>query len=522
MPGRASGASYDAIVVGSGFGGAFIAHALVEAGARVVMLERGSWVERGPHNWGPQGSIEASPYYCRDTTYRVVAGSPKPELATYSCVGGPSVFFGGVALRFRPGDFEPPPEIVGDSAARWPFGYGELAPWYDRAEAMLAVAGEPDGSDPHEPPRYAAYPQPAAPLSGTSRMIADAGRALGLRPSRLPLAIQHTPVEGRNACVACGTCDTFACAISAKNDLATTILPRLMKKGMDLKARTLVTSLVTENGRVAGVETVDKDTGARERLAADMVVAAAGALGSAHLLLASGLAAKSPAGETIGRYLTRHCSAIQFGLFPRLPDGGRTFHKQIGFFDYYYGDPRAPEGGRKLGCLQQVQSPSPDLVRGFVSPLVGLGVIPLLSHLTGLLVMAEDEPRRENRVWVEPGRTDRFGLPELQVEHRYTARDLLARDALMARAREILKEAGAFFYKKHIIWTFSHAAGTVRMGDDAKTAPLDRFCRFRGVDGLYVVDASFMPTGGGVNPSLTIAANALRVGDAIVRGERAA
>lgn len=515
------GASFDAIVVGSGFGGAFVAHALVEAGARVVMLERGGWVDRGPHNWGPQGSIELSPYYSRDTMYRVVAGAAKPHIATYSCVGGPSVFFGGVTLRFREGDFDPPPEIVGDSGARWPFGYDELSSWYDRAELLLGVAGE-NGSGPTEPPRSGPFPQPAAPLSGTSRMIADAGRALGLEPARLPLAIQHTAVEGRNACVACGTCDTFACAISAKNDLATTLLPRLMAKGMVLKARTLVTRLVAQNGRVTGVEIVDKDTGAREQLTADLVVAAGGALGSAHLLLASGLASKSPAPDTVGRYLTRHCSAIQFGLFPRLPDGGRTFHKQIGFFDYYYGDPQAPGGGRKLGCLQQVQSPSPDLVRGYVPKLVGLGVAPLLPHLTGLLVMAEDEPRRENRVWVEAGRPDRFGLPELQVEHRYTARDLTARDALMARARQILRQAGAFFYKKHIIWTFSHAAGTVRMGDDARSAPLDALCRFRGLDNLYVVDASFMPTGAGVNPSLTIAANALRVGDAIVRGERAA
>ena len=68
------------------------------------------------------------------------------------------------------------------------------------------------------------------------------------------------------------------------------------------------------------------------------------------------------------------------------------------------------------------------------------------------------------------------------------------------------------FYR-HFIRTFSHAAGTVRMGEDPRTAPLDEWCAFRGVENVSVVDASVMPTSGGVNPSLTIAANALRVGE---------
>jgi choline dehydrogenase-like flavoprotein len=141
-----------------------------------------------------------------------------------------------------------------------------------------------------------------------------------------------------------------------------------------------------------------------------------------------------------------------------------------------------------------------------------------VPRITGLLVMAEDQPQVENGLGLDASRRDELGLARLVVRHRHTRRDRMARSALARQAARILRAAGALFCYTHEIKTFSHAAGTVRFGDDPRTAPLDRDCRFRGVENLFVVDASFMPTGGGINPSLTIAANALRVGTAIVRG----
>jgi choline dehydrogenase-like flavoprotein len=98
------------------------------------------------------------------------------------------------------------------------------------------------------------------------------------------------------------------------------------------------------------------------------------------------------------------------------------------------------------------------------------------------------------------------------IEHSYSERDRAARDVLMDRARKILTRAGAYAFKEHEIETFSHALGTVRMGNDPDTSPLDSDCRFRGIENLCVTDASCFPLAGAVNPSLTIAANALRVG----------
>ncbi|RPJ83171.1 MAG: glucose-methanol-choline oxidoreductase, partial [Acidobacteria bacterium] len=104
------------------------------------------------------------------------------------------------------------------------------------------------------------------------------------------------------------------------------------------------------------------------------------------------------------------------------------------------------------------------------------------------------------------------------VKHRYTAADETRRRMLVQRAKRILRRVGAWSFHTHKIKTFSHAFGTVRMGEDPSTSPLDPDCRFRGIDNLLVVDGSALPTGGAVNPSLTIAANALRAADRLVNG----
>ena len=151
-------------------------------------------------------------------------------------------------------------------------------------------------------------------------------------------------------------------------------------------------------------------------------------------------------------------------------------------------------------------------MKAYLPRLVGPMAALTLPHATGLLVMAEDQPRAENRLVVDRGRTDRFGLPELQITHHYSARDLQAGRLLVGHAKRILHAAGAWVTYVQPVRTFSHAVGTLRMGHDPQASVLDPECLFRGSENLYVVDASCFPTSAAVNPSLTIAANALRVG----------
>jgi choline dehydrogenase-like flavoprotein len=510
---------FDTIIIGSGFGGAMVAHALVNAGERVLLVERGDWVARGPQNWEAEGVGLRSPYYSRDTLYDVSTDYGRSEAGSFACVGGQSVFYGGASLRMREGDFSRDPEIVTDSDAEWPYDYAALEPYYARAERLLGVAGEA-GIDPTEGFRSSEYVQSPTELAPISRRIEGAARRLGLHPFRLPLAIAY-PSHERSGCVLCRTCDGYACAVDAKNDLATHVLPDLVARGLHIEVNTAAVRLATRDRTITAVECVRRDTGERIRLTARRYVLSGGSLASPHLLLASGLDRLNPGGVTVGRYLMRHDNAVVFGIFRQRPNPERTFDKQLAIHDFYFGHPtiRTPAG--KLGGIQQLTPPQ-DLVRVHLGGALGAMASFGVGFMTGLLCIAEDQPRFDNHVALDPHRRDRHGSPRLSVHHRYSRRDAAARDALIRKAREILREAGALTTAMHPIDTFSHAVGTVRMGIDPARSALDEHCRFRGVDNLWVVDGSFMPRSGGVNPSLTIAANALRVGEHLARDARGA
>lgn len=518
---------YDLIVIGSSFGGVMAAYPSVMAGRKVVMIERGDWVDRGPHNRGPQGFFSLTSAYSSEAPYTVVAGGDGDTLGTIACVGGASVFFGGVALRLRERDFEPEPEIDAGSGAEWPYRYADLEPYYSQAEQLLGVAGA-TGEDPTEPWRSREYPQKPGRLAPISERMTDAARSLGLHPFRLPLAINYSATNGRQACVACNTCDGFACPFHAKNDLSATI-PHLQQRGMRLEVNTVAVRLVADGPRIARVDCLDRRTLEPRPFQARAVVVAAGALATPHLLLASNLDRLNPAGDAIGRYLMRHCNTILMGYFLHRPAPRDEFHKQIAIHDFYFGHPSIPEPKGKLGGIQQFATPQTDYVirltenwiqrntagwRRTAARGIAASVLPgVIRRITGLIVIAEDRPRAENRVELAPGPTTRFGMPEATITHRYHARDLAARDALVEVARRILRRAGAMpVMFPFNVPTFSHAVGTVRLGADRSRAPLDPWGAFRGLDNLYVTDGSALPRSGGVNPSLTIAANALRTG----------
>jgi choline dehydrogenase-like flavoprotein len=510
-PAEAQQNMYDVIIIGSGFGGSMVAHVLVSDGYKVLMIERGSWVSRGRHNWEKNGSVDLTPYYTLETPVRVIKGGNRKIMGLYSCVGGPSVFYGGVSFRFREADFHPSSEIRGDSEAEWPFDYHDLETYYTQAEHILSVAGIAF-SDPTEPPRSQPYPQEPPALSHVSRRIYKAAEQLGLHPFHLPLAINYSD-NGRQRCIACTTCDTFACAIEAKNDLATVVIKPLLRKGLDLISNMVVTQLQYKNGKIINVLAVDKKTMKRYTFHSKYVVLSAGALASPHILLSSGLQDLNPAGHLIGRFLMRHVNSIVFGIFPYVVDRENRFHKQIGINDFYFGHPQYDYPSGKLGSIQQVQTPPRGLIESQIYGPWGKLISTGVKLLAGLLTIAEDQPQFDNKIMIDRKTRDSFGLPQLYVRHKYSKRDLAANRILIRQAKRILRQAGAILFYIHHIRTFSHAVGTIRMGRDPKKSVLDPYCKFRGIKNLFVVDGSSLPTSAGLNPSLTIAANALRVAE---------
>jgi choline dehydrogenase-like flavoprotein len=520
---RASSAAvdFDLIVIGSGPGGAMAAYPSVMTGKRVLMVERGDWVHRSRDNWGPTGFFELTPAYSLEAPYQVVADEGRPTTGTVACVGGATVFFGGASLRLREADFQPDPEIDADSGGAWPYRYADLEPYYARAEELFGVAGVA-GDDPTESWRSSPYPGVPAPLAPISARIAAAARDLGLRPFRLPLAINYAAAQGRERCIACGTCDGFACAIGAKNDLATSLIPRMQRAGMTLKTNTVATRLVLDGSRIDAVECIDRMTRAPLTFRSRAVVVAAGALATPHLLLASGLERANPAGHAVGRYLMRHCNSVVMRWFLKAPAPDQTFHKQVGVNDYYFGHDTVARPSGKLGCIQQWATPQADfLASHFSLPHWSRDWFSrFVSHLTGLIVIAEDRPQAANRVFLDPSARDAFGMPRASVIHHYHQRDLDARRALVRAARRILRRTGPGlpYVHEQRLPTFSHAVGTVRMGPEPAHSPVDGSGAFRGLDNLFISDGSVFPRSGGVNPSLTIAANALRTGERVAAG----
>jgi choline dehydrogenase-like flavoprotein len=241
------------------------------------------------------------------------------------------------------------------------------------------------------------------------------------------------------------------------------------------------------------------------------VVLAAGALHTPAILLRSALG-RGIDEAFLGRYLMRHCNGVVVAVFPFATNPDRCFHKQLCLSEFYEDQRR--ESGTAVGIIQDMYTPAAEVLRHFAPLGIGRAAGLLAGHYQNLMCIAEDEPQARNRVFLANER-DEHGLELTAVEHGYTRADLRRRNYLVTRARRLLRRAGGWPVHTYRIGTFSHALGTVRCGDSPATGALDPDCRYWGIDNLYVTDSSFMPTAGGVNPSLTIAANALRVADRI-------
>ena len=207
--------SYDIIIIGSGAGGGTIAQALAGSGARVLIVERGTFVPQEEENWSPVAVWKERRYR---TTEQWVDGRGEPFFPyTHYCVGGNTKFWGSVLYRLRREDFQAIEHLDGVSPA-WPIDYDTLEPYYERAERLYHVHGE-DGLDPTEPPHQKPYPYEPIPHARAMESIVRRLRAQGLHPSPLPLGLIKPGEAG--GCVLCNTCNSFPCRVQSKSDADT-------------------------------------------------------------------------------------------------------------------------------------------------------------------------------------------------------------------------------------------------------------------------------------------------------------
>jgi choline dehydrogenase-like flavoprotein len=493
-----SGDSYDIAIVGSGVGGGAVALQLAGSGARVLVLERGPHLPREAQNWDVESVFCDERYKTADTWY--ADGRPfRPGMFYF--VGGHTKFYGAAMFRFRERDFEEVEHEEGVSP-RWPIRYADLEPWYGQAERLFGVRGL-GGADPTDPPRTTPYAHEPVPHEPVLARIEQRLRARGLRPFPMPCAIDFGP-GGR--CLRCANCDAFPCKIDAKGDAEIRLLrPALEKPNVELRANARVERLITDEGgrRIVAAEVVE--AGARSRVSAKLFVLSAGAINSAALLLRSanpshprGLANSS---DVVGRHYMTHNTTALMALNPFRRNTTR-FPKTLAVHDFYFGE-RA--GDTPLGGLQLLGKIREPMLRGPLPAVPKLLRGLLAEHSVDWYAQSEDLPHPDSRVTVRP---------DGAVNLHWHRSNLRSHGRWVDKCKQILHGIGypVVLAKGFGTEVVSHQCGTVRFGDDPATSALDPLCKAWDLDNLYVVDAGFFPSSAAVNPALTVAAQALRVG----------
>ncbi|TVQ45714.1 MAG: GMC family oxidoreductase [Gloeocapsa sp. DLM2.Bin57] len=514
---------YDVIIIGTGAGGGTLLHRLSKSGKKILVLERGNYLPREKENWDASQVYAQERYHTQEKWQDKEGNTFRPQMSYW--VGGNTKVYGAALLRLRERDFEAVLHKDGISP-EWPLKYRDFESYYLQAELLYDVHGR-EGDDPTEPPRQAPYPYP--PVSHESRMqeIVESLKQQGLHPYHLPLGIKLNEVERTMGdCIRCDSCDGFPCLVRGKADAEVNCLRPVSKyPNITLLTGAKVLRLYTnESGReVTEVEVELEER--KHRFQGDIVVVSCGAINSAALLLRSandahpnGLANSS---DQVGRNFMKHLTTAMVALHPK--PNPSIYQKTIAVSDFYWGEPNF---SYPMGFIQNTGNVLPDMIPAEAPSLLSS----MLQWLpkTGLDLQAQYEMASLHSVgwWFQtedlPNPTNRVKALKDGISLHYTPNNTEAGDRLVKRWIEILKASDRVGHimsmsiyprNKMPIQVVGHQCGTCRFGEDPTCSVLDLNCRTHDVENLYVVDSSFFPSSAAVNPTLTIIANALRVGD---------
>jgi choline dehydrogenase-like flavoprotein len=516
---------WDVIVVGTGMGGSTVGFELARLGRRVLFIEKGKFLHDVPS--------QAAPEHCSEAEARLLVGrwpvrlegrtsfGPVEFHAPLGCgTGGSTALYGAQLERFVRQDFAPranfPAVPDANLPEQWPISYDEMLPFYRQAEAQYDVCGT---TDPLDPDAESTLREPP-PLSERDQFLFDSFIELGLHPYR-----SHVGYYRREDCWEC----LDLCRRRCKSDAGTTcLLPALTQYGASILPECEVSALVVDRMRVRAVRASWR--GRQLVVSAKIIVLACGALMTPVLLLRSrspdwpdGVANSSGA---VGRNLMLHTSDFVI-VDQRVERSATGPVKAISANDFYF------YAGKKLGTLQSVGlRPLPPFILGYLRymeekdprwwrrqasnwlPSIADLAARWLRRASVFTTIVEDLPYPHNRVLLDASAIDgrRFEYSysrELHRRNRYFRKQVARRLGAPLETRIVTGGRNNL--------NFGHACGTCRFGNDHRTSVLDATNRAHDLDNLYVVDASFFPSSGGTNPSLTIAANALRVGQIIDR-----
>jgi choline dehydrogenase-like flavoprotein len=508
-------ARYDIIIIGSGAGGGTLALKLAPSGKRILILERGDYLPREKQNWDAAEVFVNNRYVSKETWYDSDGKAFQPGVHYY--VGGATKMYGAALFRLRKQDFSAHRTADGVTPD-WPVGYADFEPYYTEAEKLFNVHGQ-RGADPTDPPASAPYPHPPVSHEPRIRELADGLTRAGYHPSFAPTAVLLNEADmPHSRCIRCDTCDGFPCLVHAKADAEViAVRPALQYPNVTLLTAAHVQRLETSpSGREIAKVIVERG-GETQEYRGDIVVVSCGASNSARLLLMSGNE-RHPRGlangsDMVGRHYMFHNAMALVALSRR--ENPTVFQKTLTINDFYLG---APDYEFGLGNIQMLGKSKGPMFRPDAPAVApGFALEQMAKHSVDFWIMGEDLPLPQNRLTLN-------ARGEIQLHYQFTNQEPIKR--LRQKLQSMLEHLdmhphlipNALYLGRHIpIAGVAHQSGTCRFGTDPQTSVLDVNCKAHELDNLYVVDTSFFPSIGAVNPSLTAIANALRVGDHLLQ-----
>jgi choline dehydrogenase-like flavoprotein len=529
----------DVVVVGIGATGGTVAKVLSEAGLKVVGLDRGPWLRPELFS-GDELKFLDRTYLWSDPrlnprTVRMdenEKAEPIPFSMTPQLVGGGMVHWAYWFPRPRESDFMMRTlhgDVDGASLADWPIRYEHLEPYLTSVEWEFGCAGLA-GADKYEPYRSKGYPAPPLPPTKYGTRFYRACERLGINGFPIPQALVTTPHKGRDPWNWTGFWNGYGDASGTKSSTLTMFVPEALATGnFELRPECSVREVTLDrNGRAKGVVYIDAE-GREIVQEAQLVVLCLGAIESARLMLMStsrqfpdGLANSS---GQVGRNATFHEYVFAVGLF----DDGDPLHGFAGnyisggSFEFYETDEsRGCIGGSFIGASYTCHPINYEFP---VRPRWGAAAKDadrrFYNHGMKVGNTLHDLPVESNRFDLDPEVTDAWGLPTARITHKSHPNDLAFAKWQLDKNAEILEAAGA--RRTYVAYpelgrstgNTCHQHSTVRMGNDPRTSVLNEWCQAHDVENLFVLDDSPFPTETGVNPTLTIMANAWRCSEYI-------
>ena len=504
----------DVVVVGAGIAGALVAAGLAARGVRVTVLEA------GPDQIRNDAVTRFRETANRDT-YPAAEYAPQGEYVQLGPTdfgsgylrrrGGSTWHWLGLVPRLLPSDFMM--QTTFGVGVDWPISYEQLEPWYVKAEEELGVAGPRDASLLLAP-RSRPYPMPPIPASYLDSVVSRAASRIGLSVGLNPHARNSVNRRGRPPCCGSSSCVPI-CPIGAKYD-ATVHLAEAERLGARVIVSSPVVAVRPRPGRV--VVTMRPSGGATQTLSARTVVLAANAIETPKILLMS-KSEESPRGlgnehDQVGRYLMDHPqhSSSALASEPLYPNRGPGSTSAIDAMRD--GPRRSHRSGFRIeinnNAVDSLQEARRRAWEGPVGPSAFGTFQQSVGRTVRLTALCESLPDARNRVSLAD-KVDAAGIPLPQVSYRPGDYAEMGRKEAVRVIDRIFRSMNCSGIRHGPQFGGSnHIMGTTRMGADPRTSVVDADLRVHGHPNCFVVGSGVFPTAGTANPTLTIAALALR------------